>query len=122
MHRKFRLTKTTDFERVRRLGESYAHPLVVLIASPNGLDQPRFGFTASKTIGKAIRRNRAKRVLRESLRELCPSITAGSDILLIARPPIIGASYQEVLNVLKNLLIRAGLFIQPVYEPVGNKI
>ena len=32
MKRKFRLTSSTDFQRVRRLGKSYAHPLIVLIA------------------------------------------------------------------------------------------
>lgn len=100
---------------MRRLGESYAHPLVILIVSPNGLDKLRFGFAASKKIGKAVGRNRAKRVLRAAMRELHPLLTPGSDILLIARPAIIEASYQDVLRALNYLLDRAAKLNNPIY-------
>ncbi len=48
---------------------------------------PRFGFTASKKIGNAVFRNRAKRRLRALAREfLAPVARAGWDYVLVAKP------------------------------------
>jgi len=81
MKRKFRLTRSTDFKRVRRFGKSYAHPLVVLISQPNELNISRFGISAGRSVGNAVHRNRAKRQIRESLRPLLPSIKSGWDVV-----------------------------------------
>jgi hypothetical protein len=56
--RRFRLTRSTDFKRVRRIGRSYAHPLVVLIVASNEIQQARIGIVAGKTVGMAVERNR----------------------------------------------------------------
>ena len=64
MNRRYRLTNSSDFQRVRRTGTSFAHPLAVLIVSPGNVAETRFGFTAARSLGNAVRRNRAKRLLR----------------------------------------------------------
>ena len=80
MQRSFRLTRSEDFKRVRRDGKSYAHPLVVLIVlNSENNDQPRaravrVGVAAGKSVGTAVYRNRAKRLLREAMRTLLPNI------------------------------------------------
>ncbi|UCF28219.1 MAG: ribonuclease P protein component [Chloroflexota bacterium] len=103
------MTSSTDFERVRRLGKSYAHPFIVLIALPNELDKSRFAVAAGRSIGKAVQRNKAKRILRETLRSLIPTIESGWDIVLLARKPISNAGYQQVQAALSTLLSQANL-------------
>ena len=110
MNRKYRLTNSSDFQRVRRTGKSYAHPLAILIASANDRPISRFGFTTSKALGSAVRRNRVKRLLREAIREHLAAIKPGWDIVVIARPMMIESSWSEILQAITNLLQRAGLF------------
>ena len=124
MKRNFRLTRSTDFKRVRNSGKSYAHPLVVLVAIPSatlrtgpatenrsqeGLPS-RVGVTAGRSVGGAVQRNRAKRLLREAMRMLLPTIRPGWDLILIARQPLQGATYQQVQAALSQLMQRADLF------------
>jgi ribonuclease P protein component len=109
VQRKFRLTRSEDFKRVRRSGKSYAHPLVVLIAQAH--DQPRahtrVGVAAGRTIGTAVHRNRAKRLLREAIRSLLPDIASNLDLILIARPGLVTATLEDTRQALLNLLQRA---------------
>jgi len=107
--RRFRLTRTTDFLRVRQLGKSYAHPLIVLVALPGQQDISRFGVIASRTIGKAVQRNRAKRLMRAAVQSLLPEIKPGWDIVLIARRSLPGAALMQTQAALAALLRRANL-------------
>ena len=109
MQRSFRLTRSEDFQRVRRSGRSYAHPLLVLVAQSADGPALRIGVTASRGIGTAVKRNRSKRLLREAIRTLIPSLLTGWDILLIARPPLLSSSVFEVREALLTLLRRADL-------------
>ena len=119
-----RLTSADEFERVRRDGRSHAHPLVVLVARQRGpaelqlpgrnraagpvADQrPRFGFLASKALGPAVDRNRAKRLLREAARGYAAEVAPGWDLLLIARKPLAAARQPAVRQALFELLRRA---------------
>jgi len=158
VQRKFRLTRSEDFKRVRRSGKSYAHPLVVLIvqahdkrSSPvdqrstpqsgnadkrstipapvrdkrrdlgevpfpfggSALDQPlvKIGVAAGRTVGTAVYRNRAKRLLREAMRVLIPNIASGFDLVLIARPGLVSATLEETRQALLTLLQRAKILI-----------
>jgi ribonuclease P protein component len=115
VQRKFRLTRSEDFKRVRRSGKSYAHPLVVLIVQVH--DQPRVkvGVAAGRTVGTAVYRNRAKRLLREAMRTLIPNITPGLDLILIARPGLVSASLEETRQALLLLLQRAQI-LAPLNE------
>lgn len=107
MQRKFRLSRSEDFKRVRLHGKSYAHPLVVLVAQASETSQIHVGVAAGKTTGTAIRRNRAKRLLREAVRPMLTSISAGWDMVLIARPALVSATLDDTRLALKSLLERA---------------
>ena len=115
MQRKFRLTRSEDFKRVRRSGKSYAHPLVVLIVQKNDQPRVRVGVAAGRTAGTAVYRNRAKRLLREAMRPLLPQITAGLDLILIARPGLTSATLADARQALLNLLQRAQI-LTPAHE------
>ncbi len=112
MNRNFRLTGSTNFKRVRRSGKSYAHPLVVLVVLPDDGGTTRIGVTAGKAVGKAVQRNRAKRLLREALRPLLPKLRPGWKVILIARSPLLTADFTEIQACLTQLLMRANLIIE----------
>lgn len=109
MKRKFRLTSATDFKRVRRSGKSYAHPLVVLISTPNTHETSRFGISAGRSVGNAVHRNKAKRQLREIIRHLITVIPCGWDLVILARRPITGANYRDINAAVQQLLSKAGI-------------
>ncbi|HSO13577.1 MAG TPA: ribonuclease P protein component [Anaerolineales bacterium] len=115
MQRRFRLTRSEDFKRVRRSGKSYAHPLVVLIVQKSEHPRVRVGVAAGRTIGTAVLRNRTKRLLREAMRTLIPNIASGLDLILIARPGLVPASLEDTQQALLNLLERAKI-LSPVHE------
>jgi ribonuclease P protein component len=109
--RRFRLTRSTDFKRVRRAGKSYAHPLIVLYTIKSDEPSVRVGVSAGLAVGNAVKRNRAKRLLRAAMNELLPRTVPGSDLLLVARSPLPESNLQKTREVLASLLERAGLLI-----------
>lgn len=109
MERKHRLTRSIDFKRVRRTGRSHAHPLAVLITLRNDLTVTRMGVSAAKSIGIAVQRNRAKRRLREALRNHLPEIAPGWDVVVIARPDVVDAEWTQLRAAIQELLQRSGL-------------
>ncbi len=110
MNRKYRLTRSSDIQRVRRLGRSYAHPLLILIVENSQQnDQPRLAFLASKSLGNAVNRNRAKRILREVFRHYIASIENEKNILVIARAGLLSSPFFLVQNGCKQILYKARL-------------
>lgn len=110
MKRQQRLRDKVRFRQVRQEGRSWAHPLLVLCALPNDLPHSRFGFTASRRVGKATARNRARRLMREAARLHLQDIEAGWDVVFIARAAIAEASFQEVAVACTRVLQRARLW------------
>lgn len=109
MKRRFRLANSKDIQRVRLLGKSYAHPLIVLVTLPNEMALPRIGVVAGRSIGGAVQRNRAKRHMRAAIGPLIASIQPGWDLMVIARPPIKQAEFGQIQSALASLLKRAGI-------------
>lgn len=112
MKRYQRLRDGARFRQVREEGRSWAHPLLVLCILSNDLPYSRFGFTASRRVGKAVARNRARRLMREAARLHLQYIEVGWDLVFVARAPIAEASYQEVATACATLLRRARLWRQ----------
>jgi ribonuclease P protein component len=95
-----RLRKKADFDAVfARRQRSFQGPLGVYV-SANGLDHSRMGISMSRRVGIAARRNRIKRLLRESFRLLQHQLPSGFDIVLVPKPhePLALQQYQELLR------------------------
>jgi ribonuclease P protein component len=70
------------------------------------------GVSAGLAVGNAVKRNRAKRLLRAAMNGVLPQTVPGSDLLLIARSPLPDADLLQTRAALTNLLKRAGLLTQ----------
>ncbi len=101
------LTKPQQYALVYSKGSSWASSLVVMKALPNGLALSRYGLSVSKRVGKAVTRNKAKRLLREILRVL--PLKSGWDVIFIVRPIAANADYASLKRAIEGLLSRAGL-------------
>ncbi len=107
----YRLRRSDDLKRVRQHGRSLRHPLLILVFSSNEMQNSRFAFITSRRVGTAVTRNKAKRLLRESVRLSLDRIEPGWDCLLIARQSIANASFGEVQSAVLQLLERAHLLV-----------
>ena len=86
-----------------------SHPLLAARILRTDLETTRFGMATSRAIGSAVVRNRVRRRLREALRAMTPAIQPGWDVLLIARPALVGVDYETVVVTVRRQLIRGGV-------------
>ena len=103
-----RIQKRSDFLAAAR-ASSYAKGAVVMQARDRADDSPviRVGFTATRKIGGAVVRNRAKRRLREAARLLTPLHgRAGCDYVFIARMGTADRDWDRLLDDVKSALTR----------------
>ncbi|MCK8826837.1 ribonuclease P protein component [Natroniella acetigena] len=102
-----KLKKTYEFRKVYKKGKSVANRLLVLYVLFTGDSNRRVGYSVTKKVGNAVVRNRVKRVLREVYRHNNSKLVSGIDLVLIARKPIVNASYQQIENRLNHLFRKA---------------
>ena len=112
------LKKRAQYLAVYERGKAWADGLVVVKALPNGLWFSQYGFSVSKRVGKAVVRNRVRRLLKEVVR-LAP-IKSGWDIVFVARPVAATADYHQLKRSVEKLLARADL-LREKDEVAGNR-
>jgi ribonuclease P protein component len=115
------LKTSAQFERVRREGRTWGAGLLVLNAARNGEERVRCGFITGKKVGKAVQRNRARRLIREAVRKRLAEIAPGWDLVWIARAAIVGTSYGEVCKAVDELLQRSKI-VAPIDSRSSEKI
>ena len=96
-----RLTRSAEFERIRRQGRSHGNRYLVLYTFPReaGGDpaQARLGVSVSRRVGGAVDRNRVKRLLREAFGAEAAKLPPGSDAVVVARPDVLELAEREGL-------------------------
>jgi len=103
------LSRPQDFAALQERGTMRSHPLLAARIARTDLEMTRFGFATGRALGSAVVRSRVRRRLREVLRVMAPSFQPGWDVLIIARPALVGADHAAVVTALARLLGRAGV-------------
>lgn len=109
LRRHQRLTSAEDFEETYAQGKSGAARTLVMWLRHGPGASLRLGVVASRVIGNAVHRNRAKRRLREAWRLNRNRFKGDVDVILVARRAILTASWKDVNDDLIRLARRGGL-------------
>lgn len=97
-----------DFRRAYK-GDNFVGGYTVAYIRKNRYPFNRLGLTVSKAAGKAVRRNRVKRLMRESYRLMEDDIQMGYDIIIVARNRAIGKSQSQIQKDIEYSMKKLGL-------------
>ncbi len=101
------LKKRAEFLRIAAVKRKWVTPgMIVQIAPAETVGGIGFGLTASKKVGMAVTRNRAKRRLRALVREILPAARTDLNYVLIARPETATRDYADLRKDLLTALRR----------------
>ena len=96
-----RLRSSEEFKAIQQRGRRVAAKYVTVLGRPNGLGRDRLGITASRRVGGAVVRNRAKRQIRDVFRRQEPDraidrYQAGMDVVVIVRSDFVAATFAAI--------------------------
>lgn len=107
----YRLRENREFQKIYRKGQFAASKSLVVYTQPNSLGKNRIGITASKKYGKSVKRNRIRRLIRESFLLLQDRLDMGYDFVIVARKsnddenPTLKKINKEMLFLMKKLKV-----------------
>lgn len=112
LSKEYRLKNKFDFKKIYKYGKTVVNPYMVmyfLVKSSIEEECPRVGFSVSKKLGNAVKRNKIKRRMRETVKAYLPLITIDADIIFIARKRIIGIAFIDIEKNMFKLFKKASL-------------
>jgi len=89
-----RIRRRAEYQRTYQEGRRRHARLMTLFILPNNREEPRLGIAATRKLGSAVRRNRAKRLVREVFRRNKPA--AGFDIVVVPKPEMLSAGFADL--------------------------
>jgi len=95
-----RVRKRRDFERAYEEGKKVVTPEFALFMFPNGTSISRLGITTTRRLGKAVIRNRARRLVREAYRTNQQNVPSGYDMVVVVRAPLLKRNARELATIL----------------------
>jgi len=115
------INKNTQFVRGYRKGISCVTPLVITYVLKNRYGYTRIGITASKKIGSAVKRNRARRVIRAAVRSLNLDLTQSYDIIFVARSKTTKVKSWQLTPLIEKRLTEAGVINAEKDTDISNQ-
>ncbi|MBO5035054.1 MAG: ribonuclease P protein component [Oscillospiraceae bacterium] len=97
------------FRRLYTKGKSVAFPTIAVYARQNGSQRSRLGFTVGTKVGKAVRRNKVRRRLREAYRIHEGEMRPGWDLVVVARVKAAHVPYRQLEKDLLRSLDKLGV-------------
>lgn len=111
MQAKYRLKNRNEFRRVFRRGRSCANRQFVLYVYHRKEGGPfRLGISISRKVGKAVTRNRLKRIIKEITRHWADYLKPQMDLVIIARKQAAGMNYHQIKGSLRHLFNKSDVF------------
>ena len=104
-----RLRKRPEFRNLTRTGEKFHTSNFVILTQNSGRCETRLGITVSSKVGKAVVRNRVKRLLREFFRRYRHEVRPNKDMLIIARKGAADLSLPNVTRELRDCFLASGM-------------
>lgn len=104
-----RLKLNRDFRRLYAKGKNVASGCVAVYAVRSSRPYSRVGLTVGKGVGNAVKRSRAKRVLRVAFDNVSPMLSGSYDFIIVARNRIVGKKSDEVTRDLMNAITKLGI-------------
>lgn len=98
------------FRRLYAKGKSAVSPALAVYVRPNHHSRSRLGITVGTKVGKAVRRNKVRRRIREAYRIHEEAMAPGYDLVVVARIRAAHAPYGEIERDLLRLLDRLGVY------------
>lgn len=91
-----RIRKTQQYNNIYQNGRKLTSQCLIFFVLKNNLTINRYGIVASKKVGNAVVRNKAKRRTKAIIAEIDPRLKQGYDIVLVCRPLIGKVSYDQL--------------------------
>ena len=101
-----RILKRNEFVELAKSGRKIQNEHFIVFFAPAQHSRSRLGITVTKKVGKAVQRNRIKRIVREFFRLNRHYLSANWDINIIAKRHIAGIASEQAYRSLQNILKR----------------
>jgi ribonuclease P protein component len=114
--RRLRLQRRREFLRVQRSGAKHHTRFFLVFVAPSllrgrapsspaggGLPSTRLGVTVTRKVGKAVKRNRIKRLVREAFRREHHGLPAGLDMVWVAKRDAVESTLEAVVHDMRAL-------------------
>lgn len=103
------IKENKDFKRLYYRGKKLSADCVAIYWRRTGAPGCRLGITVSSKIGKAVVRNRIRRLIRESYRLMEDRVATGFDLVVVARSKAARADFAAVRADLEKVLVKSGI-------------
>ena len=101
--------KKEDFDRVKREGRRCRTSLFDVIFCSSTTEETRIGIVGGRRFGKAVDRNRGKRIFRELVKKNRSLLVQGYDIIIFPKQPVLTISHEPLCDSWVQVLAREGL-------------